>query len=87
MPTGPPLKASERVARITPVATAPLSSLLVSLNLATQQGLDPDPDNAVAVGTFAFAPTSGQPQQVLLGTSSGTQWAHMNRCEASGHSS
>ena len=66
--TGPPLKASERVTRITPVATAPLSSLLVSLNLATQQGLDPDPDNAVAVGTFAFAPASGQPQQVLLRT-------------------
>ena len=61
---GPPLKASERVARITPVAREPLDALLTSLNLGIQPGLDPDPDNAVAVATFSSLPASGQPQQV-----------------------
>ena len=52
------------MARITPVARAPVDALLASLNLGIQTGLDPDPDNIVAVATFSSLPASGQPQQV-----------------------
>ncbi|CAK0759184.1 hypothetical protein CVIRNUC_002678 [Coccomyxa viridis] len=61
---GPPLKIGERVTRITPVARAPMDALLTSLNLAVQQGIDPDLDNAVAVATFAYQDAEGRPQQV-----------------------
>ncbi|BDA41202.1 AP-2 complex subunit alpha-1 [Coccomyxa sp. Obi] len=61
---GPPLKIGERVSRITPVTRAPLEALLTSLNLGVQQGIDPDPDNLVAVATFSYTPPGGQPQQV-----------------------
>ena len=50
--------------RITPVARAPIDALLTSLNLSVQQGIDPDPDNAVAVATFAYQDAAGSPQQV-----------------------
>lgn len=61
---GPPLKIGERVARITPVARAPLEALLTSLNLGVQHNIDPDAENLVAVATFSYTPPSGQPQQV-----------------------
>lgn len=41
-----------------------MDALLTSLNLAVQQGIDPDPDNAVAVATFAYQDAAGNPQQV-----------------------
>ena len=63
---GPPQKIGERVTRITPVAKAHMDALLTSLNLAVQQGIDPDPDNAVAVATFAYQDAAGHPQQVWL---------------------
>ena len=43
-----------------------MDALLTSLNLAVQQGIDPDPDNAVAVATFAYQDAAGHPQQVCL---------------------
>ena len=49
--------------RLTPVSKAPMEALLSSLNLGVQQGLDPDPENIVAVGTFAYGPLQS-PQQV-----------------------
>lgn len=58
------MKIGERVTRITPVARAPMDALLTSLNLAVQQGIDPDLDNAVAVATFAYQDAAGHPQQV-----------------------
>ena len=64
MCAGPPQKIGERVTRITPVARAPMDALLTSLNLAVQHGIDPDPDNAVAVATFAYQDAAGNPQQV-----------------------
>ena len=64
MGAGPPLKIGERVTRITPVARAPMDALLTGLNLAVQQGIDPDLDNAVAVATFAYQDAEGRPQQV-----------------------
>ena len=64
MGAGPPLKIGERVTRITPVARAPMDALLTSLNLAVQQGIDPDLDNAVAVATFAYQDAEGRPKQV-----------------------
>lgn len=41
-----------------------MDALLTSLNLAVQHGIDPDPDNAVAVATFAYQDAAGNPQQV-----------------------
>ena len=41
-----------------------MDALLTSLNLAVQHGIDPDPDNAVAVATFAYQDAAGHPQQV-----------------------
>ena len=41
-----------------------MNALLTSLNLAVQHGIDPDPDNAVAVATFAYQDAAGNPQQV-----------------------
>ncbi len=41
-----------------------MDALLTSLNLAVQQGIDPDLDNAVAVATFAYQDAAGHPQQV-----------------------
>ena len=70
MGAGPPLKIGERVTRITPVARAPMDALLTSLNLAVQQGIDPDFDNAVAVATFAYQDAEGRPQQVWTPLSS-----------------
>ena len=61
--TGPPLKLSERVSRLTSLAVAPIEQLLTGLNLGVQQGLDPDPDNLVAVGTFAYG-SLASPMQV-----------------------
>lgn len=52
MLAGPPLKLSERVVRLTSLTTADVEQLLLSLNLGVQKGLDPDPENLVAVGTF-----------------------------------
>ena len=43
-----------------------MDALLTSLNLAVQQGIDPDPDNAVAVATFAYQDAAGHPQQVWV---------------------
>ena len=51
---GPPLKLSERVGRPSPVSSAAIEQLLGSLNLGVQKGLDPDADNLVAAGTFAY---------------------------------
>ena len=51
---GPPLKLSERVARPTPLATAPIEQMLTSLNLGVQKSLDPDANNLVAAGTFVY---------------------------------
>lgn len=65
MRAGPPFKIGERVTRVTSVAKAHLDGLLTSLNLAVQQGIDPDPINAVAVATFSYTNPSGQPQQVM----------------------
>ena len=62
---GPPLKLSERVSRLTSLAVAPMEQLLTGLNLGVQQGLDPDPDNLVAVGTFAYG-SLATPMQVSL---------------------
>ncbi|DBA96016.1 hypothetical protein WJX77_003113 [Trebouxia sp. C0004] len=61
---GPPQKVGERVTRVTPVAKGPVEALLSSLNLGPQQGLDPEPDNIVAVGTFTSTPPGQPPQQV-----------------------
>jgi len=52
------------VTRVTPVARGPVEALLSSLNLGPQQGLDPEPDNIVAVGTFTSTPPGQPPQQV-----------------------
>lgn len=49
---------------MTPVARGPVEALLVSLNLGPQQGLDPEPENIVAVGTFTSTPPGQPPQQV-----------------------
>ena len=62
--SGPPQKVGERVTRVTPVAKGPVEALLSSLNLGPQQGLDPEPDNIVAVGTFTSTPPGQPPQQV-----------------------
>jgi len=59
---GPPQRLGERVVRATPVPRAPVEGLLAALGLGVQAGLDPDPDNAVAVATFTCAPP-GQPAQ------------------------
>ena len=37
-----------------------MDALLTSLNLAVQQGIDPDLDNAVAVATFAYQDAAGR---------------------------
>lgn len=50
--------------RVTPVAKGPVEALLSSLNLGPQQGLDPEPENIVAVGTFTSTPQGQPPQQV-----------------------
>lgn len=50
--------------RVTPVAKGPVEALLTSLNLGPQQGLDPEPENIVAVGTFTSTPPGQPPQQV-----------------------
>ena len=60
---GPPQRLGERVVRATPVARAPVEALLASLSLGVQAGLDPDPNNAVAVATFTYAPPGQPPQQ------------------------
>lgn len=51
---------------MTPVAKGPVEALLSSLNLGPQQGLDPEPENIVAVGTFTSTPPGQPPQQVGL---------------------
>ncbi|KAL3140296.1 hypothetical protein ABBQ38_004564 [Trebouxia sp. C0009 RCD-2024] len=61
---GPPQKVGERVTRVTPLAKGPVEALLSSLNLGPQQGLDPEPENIVAVGTFTSTPPGQPPQQV-----------------------
>ena len=63
---GPPQKVGERVTRVAPVAKGPVEALLTSLNLGPQQGLDPEPENIVAVGTFTSTPPGQPPQQVNL---------------------
>ena len=63
---GPPQKVGERVTRVAPVAKGPVEALLASLNLGPQQGLDPEPENIVAVGTFTSTPPGQPPQQVGL---------------------
>lgn len=63
---GPPQKVGERVTRVTPLAKGPVEALLSSLNLGPQQGLDPEPENIVAVGTFTSTPPGQPPQQVTL---------------------
>jgi len=40
--------------RPAPVSTAAIEQLLGSMNLGVQRGLDPDADNLVAAGTFAY---------------------------------
>ena len=60
---GPPLKLSERVTRLTSLSPPSIEQLLSSLGLHPQQGLDPDADNAVAVGTFAYG-SLASPMQV-----------------------
>lgn len=61
---GAPQKVGERVTRVTPVAKEPVEALLSSLNLGPQQGLDPEPENIVAVATFTNTPEGQPPQQV-----------------------
>lgn len=62
--SGPPQKVSERVTRVTAVGKDLVEALLTSLNLGPQQGLDPEPDNIVAVATFTTTPEGQSPQQV-----------------------
>ena len=64
----PPQKVGERVTRVTAVAKGPVEALLASLNLGPQQGLDPEPENIVAVGTFTSTPPGQPPQQVTATT-------------------
>lgn len=61
---GPPYKLGERVSRLTPIAQEGVERVLAGLNLGVQPGLDPDPSNVVAVGTFGFTPPNSAPQQV-----------------------
>ena len=61
---GPPYKLSERVSRLTPIAQEAIERVLAGLNLGVQPGLDPDPANVVAVGTFGYTPPESPPQQV-----------------------
>lgn len=61
---GPPHKLSERVTRQTPLSRAGIATVLGALRLADLQGFDPQPENAVAAGSFCFAPPGGLPQQV-----------------------
>jgi hypothetical protein len=62
--TGPPHKLSERVTRQTPLSRGAIASVLAALKLADLQGFDPQPENAVAAGSFCFAPPGLPPQQV-----------------------
>ncbi|MCJ1422498.1 hypothetical protein MMC29_000378 [Sticta canariensis] len=63
---GPPYKLGERVSCLTPIAKEAIERVLAGLNLGVQPGLDPDPVNVVAVGTFGYTPSNAQPQQVSV---------------------
>ena len=45
------------------LAREPVEAMLAALSLGVQAGLDPDPDNAVAVATFTYTPLGQQPRQ------------------------
>lgn len=50
--------------RQTPLSRGAIASVLAALKLADLQGFDPQPENAVAAGSFCFAPPGLPPQQV-----------------------
>jgi hypothetical protein len=52
------------VTRQTPLSRGAIASVLAALKLADLQGFDPQPENAVAAGSFCFAPPGLPPQQV-----------------------
>ncbi|KAK9806309.1 hypothetical protein WJX72_009579 [[Myrmecia] bisecta] len=63
---GPPQKQGQRVQRLTSLSTPPVEQMLTALGLGVQHGIDPDPENIVAVATFSFTPAGQQPQQVPI---------------------
>jgi hypothetical protein len=54
------------VTRQTPLSRGAIASVLAALKLADLQGFDPQPENAVAAGSFCFAPPGLPPQQVPI---------------------
>ena len=54
------------MSRLTPISAEAIERALRGLNLGVQAGLDPDPANIVAVGTFGYTPPGASPQQVSL---------------------
>lgn len=52
--------------RQTPLSRGAIASVLAALKLADLQGFDPQPENAVAAGSFCFAPPGLPPQQVRV---------------------
>ena len=52
------------MSRLTPISAEAIEHVLRGLNMGVQHGLDPEPANVVAVGTFGFTPDGAVPQQV-----------------------
>ena len=52
------------MSRLAPISAEAVDRVMRGLNLGVQAGLDPDPANIVAVGTFGYTPAGAPPQQV-----------------------